>query len=1144
MSRPYIQLGIEEIMGIVEQNKESLEVLQTVRRELTFRSTTRAKQLAIRVESLLTVMEIKPDSNAEDAIPKMVEEAVTQAQPSMEQEASLPVVPEIPPFDPASHDSTVEALNPELGEKAKILEYWRAVELFMPQSLPKIDPRATEPVYSVVPDFPPPWNKSHEHARKYPPPDCQWRYIVYAGGFKTKLISTKLEEVFGRDPETFDEWQEGEAALFSLTLTHKARPLLDTFVLSSAAWSLGRLVSPGPTQPGWLDGFEAVQEHLRRYLAEVYAVEPSDEEGRELIEKGFATGRPAPIATLFQVLERIGIFLNVQGFPMDRALRIRCVPVSYKKIYSTDDQDSLNSFFVRDLGKISRAISTGQNSAPLSTYLSPETYVQGIERLDVRKVNPLGFCWSKLQPTRFPSAKWPAPAHHPLVYSQQVAVNELVLDLAKEGLFAINGPPGTGKTTLLRDIISTLVVARAEALSALHAPEAGFSGSCGWQSGQFRKRVNLPLESLLGFDMVVASSNNGAVENVTLELPAMDSIDPSWRQEMDYFADYAQQLLGRPAWGLIAARLGNKENRRDFLSRFWFGDNQPGFRQFLEDAEKRVVDWKAAVKHFKQALQAEQQIRNSRETAWNAVLQFHNLSTRKSELEIILGNLRQQCAAKQASLRSQNQHVVECTATLEKARARRREHLSFRPTFWQTLITWGRAYREWNQEDHGYKLATDQAESVWTAQSNLLQNMETDFRAIEQAQRQKEQELTALNGEISTYQSIITKTQEELGSHFVATQEWQENESLREQSAPWADETWNLARARVFIAALQLHKAFVLANAKQFRQNLNALSDVLGGNLPADVPSAGIIGAWNTLFLLIPVISTTFASFDRLLPFHGASSIGWLFIDEAGQATPQAAIGALWRSRRAVVVGDPLQLEPIVSLPFTAQDALKRHFSVSNGWRPSETSCQGLADRTSKLGTFIPTDDEPLWVGSPLRVHRRCDDPMFTISNQVAYAGAMVFGTAARGDFINFPSTWLDVQSEDADSHWIPREGKVVMDLLSQLTQAGITPDQIFLISPFRSVASHLWNATRGYSGIRTGTIHRVQGKEADVVIFVLGGNPSRPGAKDWAAAKPNLVNVAVSRAKRRIYVVGNHNEWSQRNHFKILAHSLPVMNL
>jgi superfamily I DNA and/or RNA helicase len=64
-----------------------------------------------------------------------------------------------------------------------------------------------------------------------------------------------------------------------------------------------------------------------------------------------------------------------------------------------------------------------------------------------------------------------------------------------------------------------------------------------------------------------------------------------------------------------------------------------------------------------------------------------------------------------------------------------------------------------------------------------------------------------------------------------------------------------------------------------------------------------------------------------------------------------------------------------------------------------------------------------------------------------------------------------------------------------------------------------------------------MQGKEADVVILVLGTDSSAAGkARDWVGTAPNLLNVAVSRAKRRLYVIGGYAEWHAAPGFGVFA--------
>ena len=243
------------------------------------------------------------------------------------------------------------------------------------------------------------------------------------------------------------------------------------------------------------------------------------------------------------------------------------------------------------------------------------------------------------------------------------------------------------------------------------------------------------------------------------------------------------------------------------------------------------------------------------------------------------------------------------------------------------------------------------------------------------------------------------------------------------RQAPWLDDEVHRGRDDVFAAAIALHRAFIDAAAKPLRHNLGALMNALNGrSLPAG-KDALLPDLWASLFLVVPVVSTTFASVERMLGRLPPESLGWLLIDEAGQALPQAAVGALMRTRRAVVVGDPVQIEPIVVLPNTLTETLCRRFGVDpDRFNAPSASVQTLADAATPYMAEFEGRHGSRTVGVPLLVHRRCAEPMFGISNTIAYERLMVSAKApARSAICDLlgPSRWFDVQGSAADK-WCP----------------------------------------------------------------------------------------------------------------------------
>jgi hypothetical protein len=1093
-----------------------------------------------------------------------------------------------------NHHGMISLTEPDKERILAILNSWHKIEFFIPFDLDRSVIQDTHQYKKA--------NWLHEDAllqgeNIFRFPICSDgkipKYSLYLGVFDKSELSPICDGALGLGSAPNDTYEnqergdlEGPTCFARIKLNEFGEPLYDEISISTLPWALGMIQRSGLEGLN-ANGFALAQERLVEKL-------------QNLANQRETTDTPLPL-TAQDIFDLCDLLYDWAQFTPENIIAPAVIQwqESYGKSDKTDEEgsedydqdgdaptepevDILNSFFIQDIERAMREAHAGRISRSLYDFLTPRN---PSERIDIYSDEGRKVLYQKLHPGMFNQGHWPDTPEHLMSLMQQFAINMAFEVNEESGIFSVNGPPGTGKTTLLRDIIAENIVQRAKVLASCRTASAAFAG-----------RKQIPLENgiwartlrpeLASFEMVVASSNNAAVNNISKELPKVTSLGDCWRGQT-YIQPTAQKIATKnkenrftplspdeSQWGLVACALGNYANRKKFNEGFAFypdkSNPEPAHRLGLFN----IYDW---IKRYNGPTfdEARNNFLSKQETVDEELEKRATFATLAEELTgqteetytaAALQKVeysRQEVASIKQDIADSNENAADIRRAIHLAENDRFALERQRPGWFSRLFRLP-STRQYLSAARVLKSKRRSLEAdIAAAESRLDALKDQNGWASDQYQEASGQ-LARRRQEWITKQEMLAEFKTSFSDINIPRTPGELETDEFQIRGLWNDKRLSILRTELFCAALSLHEAWLADVGRNkdnggagFGGNIMAISTYLKGHSRLEQEDALTI--WQSLFMIVPVVSTTFASFANQFKEVGPNSLGWLFIDEAGQAVPQAAVGALWRAQNAVVVGDPLQIEPVFTVPanlIRSISSLSPYTNVGD-YAPDSVSAQNLADACNQYGTYTSSSEgeSKTWIGSPLRVHRRCIEPMFSVSNSIAYEGKMIYGLPHKSipDLppVSVESSWVHIPGETSRQQIVPGQVEFVVKLIiTAFVQFGKLP-AIYVISPFKAVKKELQKKMKGDWAIygattkppkrtlndwckeRIGTVHTFQGKEEDCVIMVLGADSrSKIGAAQWVASKPNLLNVAVTRAKKRCFIVGDKDLWAQMRYF------------
>ncbi|MGW6505105.1 caspase, EACC1-associated type [Nonomuraea angiospora] len=288
---------------------------------------------------------------------------------------------------------------------------------------------------------------------------------------------------------------------------------------------------------------------------------------------------------------------------------------------------------------------------------------------------------------------------------------------------------------------------------------------------------------------------------------------------------------------------------------------------------------------------------------------------------------------------------------------------------------------------------------------------------------------------------------------------------------------------------------------------------------------------WPVVKAALPYLrawAVTSLSARRFPPDPGLFDL--VVIDEASQCSIPQIVPLLFRARRALIIGDVMQL-PHISTLVPEHEALIRHdLALKADLLEKHKLAYRRHSAFHAAEGAVP--DSLL-----LQEHYRCHPDIAALANRIFYGNALTIltDTRRRSSMDRPPLLWVPVNGRairsSTRSSWLNlEEVDKAIQCVGYLFKCLPDDATIGVVTPFKA-QQELLDRRLAESGVQVGTIHTFQGAECDVIVLslVAAGQDMPSSAIGWIERQPNLWNVAITRARSHLIVIGDTELWRQR---------------